>query len=70
MKALILVRHADAIENHKGDTIYDFYRKITMDGKQEVKQLIKELEELELIPDRIISSSSRRTYQTTMAIGR
>lgn len=68
MKTLILVRHADAVENDRWDEILDFYRKLSLSGKEESKEVAQDLRWLEIIPDKIISSSSKRTYQTAMSI--
>lgn len=68
MKTLILVRHANAVENYRWDDILDFYRKLTTEGKKESKEVVKDLLELNIIPSKIVSSSSKRTYQTTLII--
>lgn len=65
MKILILIRHGDAIENDRWDGFLDFYRKLTTEGKEEIKEVVKDLLRLDIKPDKIMSSSSKRTYQTT-----
>ncbi|MFT8704216.1 histidine phosphatase family protein [Bifidobacterium aquikefiricola] len=58
---LIVMRHAKAEALGEGD---DRARKITDKGKKQAKAVAKALEALDLVPDRIATSSAERTVET------
>ncbi|KAA6224880.1 histidine phosphatase family protein [Campylobacter sp. LR291e] len=61
MKKIYLLRHAKAEKNAICD---DFDRKITQEGKEDLKRLAFRLKNYDIRLDSIISSSSKRTKMT------
>ena len=66
MKTLILVRHGKAEEAVLGGS--DFERRLNPRGQSDAITMGKRLQQRGLIPDRILSSASRRTVETTRFI--
>lgn len=63
MKRLLLMRHGNA-----DSTNYDYKRALTSIGVKEVKNIANRLNEINIHPDLIITSSSIRTLQTSEII--
>lgn len=65
-KILVVLRHGEADFNAGGGT--DFRRELTKNGKNQLLRLKELFEKTGLKVDKILSSSSRRTTQTTEII--
>lgn len=61
MKRIYFLRHAKAEEKAEGG---DFYRKLSKKGKQDIKLLSTQIQNLALKPERIISSPALRASKT------
>ena len=68
MKRLTLMRHADA--QWKDPDIADFARPLNRRGVAEAQAMGRRLAELQLIPDRLMTSPARRTRQTSDIVAR
>lgn len=65
MKKIVLIRHSNA-ESGSFDTS-DFNRKLSAKGKQRAKQQANLLLTKNTIPDLIITSNAKRSYETALA---
>ncbi|MCH7406426.1 SixA phosphatase family protein [Belliella aquatica] len=66
-KILVVLRHGEADFNSGGGT--DFERELTKNGKNQLLRLKELFVKSEIVVDKILSSSSKRTKQTTELIG-
>ena len=68
MKSLLLLRHAKTCRYDP--TLSDILRPLSPTGKYNVYQIGKFLKNTKLLPDLIISSSAKRTKDTSTFISR
>jgi phosphohistidine phosphatase len=61
MRTLLILRHGKAAPDGGGN---DAHRPLTRRGKQQAEQIGQLLREENLVPDRILASSARRTRET------
>jgi phosphohistidine phosphatase len=66
MKILILVRHAQAVD--QSPVITDHDRPLTSKGIKQSKKLPKLLRKLDIKPDHVISSTANRCHDTAKQI--
>ncbi|MBX2955581.1 MAG: histidine phosphatase family protein [Cyclobacteriaceae bacterium] len=66
MKTLILVRHAKSSWSEPG--LNDFSRPLNERGKRDAPRMGKRFKEKALTPDRLISSSAKRAFDTCIII--
>ncbi len=64
MKTLLLLRHAEAVDQQDND----HERELTEKGRQQSQKVSQTLRQKNLTPSLIISSSSKRTRQTTALV--
>ncbi len=62
MKTLLMMRHAKSSWKH--ENLSDHERPLKKRGEQDAIQMGEHIRQLELTPQRIISSSAKRAYQT------
>lgn len=62
MKRVIIVRHAKSVQYGYDD---DFHRDLTERGIEDANKISKRLNELGIVPDRIIASPAVRTMHTS-----
>ena len=68
LKTLILVRHAKAVD--KAATGHDFDRTLTEKGRRDAQVMGARLYEMNLRPDRILSSPAPRAYETAAILAK
>ena len=68
MKTLLILRHAKS--SWKDSSLADHDRPLNKRGKQDALRMGKFLWEQELVPDRIISSTAKRTRKTAKAVAK
>lgn len=67
-KTLILLRHAEALDNNFGET--DFERVLSKKGINDIHQMASFFIENQLMPDLIMASSAIRTTQTAKTLAK
>lgn len=68
MKHIIFIRHAKA---SKGDSkTKDFDRPLTVKGRQDALEMSKKLKALNIRPELVVCSNSKRTMETAMVYAR
>ena len=68
MKTLLILRHAKSSWNHPELSDYD--RPLNARGKRDAPRMGKHLRQVELIPDRILTSSAKRARKTANKVAK